>query len=404
MSTERKLLAASICSRDSFSLIEQHVSDEDLTETGRVVLTAIRDYYERDAAVQTVDVETLTSLVLHDVTNPKHKDTFEHIMKALATEEVSDTNIVAELLAAKREALEAKLSTLLASGQTKGVMELMDEYRDVAEADTLGGEEKSELLNAPRVSDLISSSGGDGNLIMLYPRTLNERLDGGMLRGHHIVVFARPEMGKTMFIVNCCYGFLVQGLTVLYVGNEEPIEDVGIRMISRLTGKDRHAVLDSPDESYEEACQHGYGNMYMQRMTPGTPRQIEELVVKVKPDVLIVDQLRNIGMKEDNFVRHLEKAANSIRQIAGKHHCLAISITQAGDSASGKAVLDMGDIDSSNTGIPGACDVMIGIGATTTDEQAGRRVLSLPKNKRSGNHEFFPVRVVPQLSKITSMG
>ena len=404
MSTERKLLAASICSRDSFSLIDKHVSEEDLTETGRVVLAAVGAYYERDAAVQAVDIETLTGLVLQDVTNPKHKATFEHILQALASEEVSDANIVAELLGAKREAIEARLGTLLASGQSKGVAELMDEYREVSEATDLGGEQKSELLCAPRVSDLIETSGGDGNRIIMYPRTLNERLGGGLLRGHHVVVFARPEMGKTMFIINACFGFLAQRFTVLYIGNEEPIEDIGLRMIGRLIDKPRSYVTEHADAAYEEACQQGYGNMYMQRMTPGTPREIEELVVKVKPDVLIVDQLRNIGMKEDNFVRHLEKAANAVRQIAGKHHCLAISITQAGDSATGKAVLEMGDVDSSNTGIPGACDVMIGIGATTTDEQAGRRVLSLPKNKPGGNHEFFPVRVVPQLSKITSMG
>ena len=63
----------------------------------------------------------------------------------------------------------------------------------------------------------------------------------------------------------------------------------------------------------------------------------------------------------------------------------------------------MGDVDSSNTGIPGACDVMIGIGASGEDEASGRRVLSLPKNKRSGRHDFFPVGVNPSIAKLVSM-
>ncbi len=63
----------------------------------------------------------------------------------------------------------------------------------------------------------------------------------------------------------------------------------------------------------------------------------------------------------------------------------------------------MTDLDNSKTGIPGAVDVMIGIGASRDDEAAGRRVLSLPKNKLGGIHEFFPVQVDFQTNKIRSM-
>jgi len=116
--------------------------------------------------------------------------------------------------------------------------------------------------------------------------------------------------------------------------------------------------------------------------------------------VVLVDQLRNLNVHEDHFVQKLEKAASAVRNLAKKHGFVAISVTQAGDSASGKSILDMGDVDSSNTGIPATADVMIGIGATAEDERLGRRVLSLPKNKVGGNHAHLPVRVEPHLSKI----
>jgi hypothetical protein len=67
-------------------------------------------------------------------------------------------------------------------------------------------------------------------------------------------------------------------------------------------------------------------------------------------------------------------------------------------------VLDMGDIDSSSTGIPAQADVLIGIGADKDDQASNRRVISLIKNKRSGNHEFFPVRLIPQLNKYMGLG
>ena len=46
---------------------------------------------------------------------------------------------------------------------------------------------------------------------------------------------------------------------------------------------------------------------------------------------------------------------------------------------------------------------MIGLGASRDDEAAGRRILSLPKNKRSGDHGFFPVQADFTIGKFTSM-
>ena len=79
-------------------------------------------------------------------------------------------------------------------------------------------------------------------------------------------------------------------------------------------------------------------------------------------------------------------------------------MTQAGDSAARKAVLDLGDVDYSNTGIPAQADLMVGLGANDHHAKNGEIVFSLPKNKISGVHEYFACAVEPQLSKIVSLG
>ena len=125
---------------------------------------------------------------------------------------------------------------------------------------------------------------------------------------------------------------------------------------------------------------------------------------KYKPDVLVLDQLRNLNMHQDNYVLKLEEAATQARTWAKKYSCVVVSVTQAGDSASNKAVLDLGDVDYSNTGIPAQADVMIGLGANDHHARNGELVISLPKNKVSGNHEYFTVGVEPHLSQIVSLG
>jgi len=403
LSTERTLLAAACDSRGAYALIKKHMLEEDWSDISKAVLSKIDDYYRRDPDATSVDTGVLTSMVVQDVHNPKHKTVFSDIVAYIAAENVSGVNVVAVVLGAKREALGNRIASMLASTNKDELPELMAEFQRLTESTSLPdrAQDTSELLVAPDIDEV--THGDEQDLIRLMPISLNRRLDGGVLRGHHVVVFARPEMGKTMFVINAVAGFLRQDMRVLYLGNEEPIQDTVLRIMSRLSEMTKHQIMEDKQTAYNLAVDKGYKNLYLMRLTPGTLREIEELVVQVRPDVLVVDQLRNIQVKDDSLTRSLEKAANGVRQIAGKYKCLALSVTQAGESASGKAVLTMGDVDSSNTGIPGACDVMIGIGATKEDEVSNRRVLSLAKNKRSGNHSFFPVSVNVPLAKISSM-
>ena len=402
MSTEARILAASCDSRVAYEMVRQHIDEADLTEQGRVVLAHVDAYYTRDRAAGMVDYEVLTGQIMHSMGNPKHKATFGAIMNNLQATNVSALNVADEILGAKREAMGAKLSAMLAGGGRDGLMELLDSYRQLEAATGLEQSvSQHEILHAPSLMQL--DQGQAGQTIHIYPSSLDRRLNGGLLRGHHMVVFARPEMGKTMFLVNMVNGFFKQGLRVLYMHNEEPERDIVARVIGRVTERTIFEVEADPEGSDKLARERGYGGFYIHPMHPGTAREVEAAVSTIKPDVLIIDQLRNLSSKEDNFARQLEKSAAAVRQMGGKYNCLVVSATQAGDSASGKPVLDMGDVDSSNTGIPGACDVMLGIGARQEDLDAGRRMLTLVKNKRSGDHTFFPVKVNPNLSQMLSM-
>ncbi len=110
--------------------------------------------------------------------------------------------------------------------------------------------------------------------------------------------------------------------------------------------------------------------------------------------------MRNLNVESENRTQALEKAATSARNLAKRNNVLVVSVTQAADSASGKTILDRGDVDGSNVGIPGQCDLMIGIGADKHMEDTGARFLSFPKNKLSGRHTPIPVMFNYALSKV----
>ena len=97
--------------------------------------------------------------------------------------------------------------------------------------------------------------------------------------------------------------------------------------------------------------------------------------------------------KSDSRTAELEAAGIEARAIAKEYNVLVISVTQAGDSATGKVYLDISDVDSSKTGIPASADLMIGLGADEAMKANGLIGFSLCKNKMSGDHAKFTCSV-----------
>jgi len=404
MSNERSLIACFLASREAYDKVAGHLDESGLTEQAKLVVEHINSYYERDPEAKRVDKDLLVAAIARSLPNPKHQAMFAELVEDLAGLEVSPANVVADYIAVRRQAAGNKLATLLASGRPVGeVRPALEDYDKWAKAEEVDDAESREIRTGQSVAELVSARTKSGGLVKVLPRALNERLDGGLLPGHHMLVFARPETGKTMFLVNAIRGFVSQKKRVLYVGNEDPLDDVVMRVVGCLADMTRHEIMDDPEAADEKARENGYEHVVFAALAPGTPKEIEALVEEYEPAVLVIDQLRNLNLgKEENFTRKLELAAAAVRGIGQRHKAVVVSVTQAGDSATDKAVLDMGDVDSSNTGIPAQADVMVGIGMTREDEAMGRRVISLPKNKPGGVHSHFPVLVDTQKSRIRS--
>lgn len=403
---ERMLLASMIRSREAYDKIRKHITDKDLNEQSALIVRHLDEYYERDAEARSADAELLAGAIARSLSNPKHKELFGSAVRDLASLETSPANVVADFFGLRREAAGARLASALAAGRgPEDVAPLIDEYQQWVDSADLEDTDDTMILQGAPVAEILAESYGDGARIKVFPKALNERLNGGLLRGHHVVVFARPEVGKTMVVINMVAGFLRQNLRVLYVGNEDPVNDLVLRVISRLTGMTTHDILADPQRADGEARARGYDNLILASLAPGTVKEVEALMLEYKPDVVVVDQLRNLNSfgKEENLTRKLEQNAMGVRALGKKYQSLMVSVVQAGDSATNKAVLEMGDVDSSNTGIPATADVMVGIGMTTEDEQCNRRVFSLPKNKPGANHSYFPVSVNPGISKVSSL-
>lgn len=404
---ENKIIAAFVRDRKAWELAGASVSVEGGTHAlvspvGSLLLKLVGEYYGADPKADRIDVDLLASRVEREIQSNKLAGAVVEALRRLP-EDVSGINIARELLDLKRDAVGKRLASLLAAGR-KGadVTDLISEYQSVGVEDEKS--ESSEVIERLPVKDLIKTSFSKDGLIKLWPESLNDHIDGGCKPGHHVLVFAPTEMGKTLFVINAVAGFLRQGLNVLYVGNEDPAPDILMRIINRLTGMNKYQVQEDPDAAQRLLDKRSYDKLVLAPLAPGNFRQIRKLVDKHQPRVVILDQLRNLDVDSENRTQALEKAATESRNLAKSKSLLVLSVTQAADSASGKTILNRGDVDGSNIGIPGQIDLMIGMGATTEMEESNERMLSFAKNKLSGRHTPIAIRIDPLLSKVIDFG
>lgn len=402
---ERQLLSAALQSRSSYALIMEHIApqskrkkQDSYTPEFRILIGKIGEYYDRDAGATKVEQELLNALIDASVPNDKHKERFKTIVADALSLDVSVPNINSLLLQAKRHEVGARLAVKLSN--MEDVTEELAEYNKLISAEMLDIDEGESTLRSDTLADALRATLAGERGLSLYPPALGKAIGPrGLQPGSHVVVFGRPEISKSGFCITNTARWGMAGKKVLYFINEDPAINIQLRIVECITGLTEEQVLADIDAAIELANSRGFSNIVIKSMAPGSAAEIIKVVEEEKPDVIIVDQLRNLWAKADSRTNQLDQVARDVRDIGKAKGIVVLSVSQAGETAEGKAILGMTDLDSSKTGIPGACDLLIGIGATKEQESTGYRVLTLCKNKANGNHESLTVRFIPQLSR-----
>lgn len=389
---ESNILKCLLLSRENYDKLFGVIDVGDLSDFGRLLYSIIEDYYNTDENAKSIDKDVLLSRLAREY--PKLVDIATRLFEGL--EEFPSHNVIEEYVEVKKDNIRAHMQDALAGRKDDKLMELFNNFNTLNII-----EDEDEVLCEVHPNEILGDVCGEG-MIRLFPKALNESVGGGVPPATAIIVFARPDMGKTATLINQIYGSCRDGVRTLYCSNEDPKSKLLQRLLSRFSNMTLDEMLRDPDKCYRIALENGYKNLLFSSMEPGTIAEIERMIVRHEPKLVIIDQIRNLKSKEDNRVLQLEQMAAAVRQLGKRYDVVTYSATQAGESAEGRRVLGMTDLDSSKTGIPGQADLMIGIGGNGEDKSNGRRVLSICKNKINGSYAHIPVRLFGQLSKLLS--
>lgn len=394
---ESNLLAA-ILTRANYDILKSKIDPErDLSPLGAAIFQHVADYYRRDADATAVDRALLVSLVNNGIVSPKHREQFSSIILGLPP---PSGNAIHVWLQQRRAAAINRLQLALTQPtETAAIKLAITEYLtyDTAEDETAN----YDVITTIGLEDILEKTAAEHKMPIL-PKALNDKLGGGAFRGHHVLVFARPEVGKSAFALNLLRAPARAGRKCLYIGNEDPLKEGIIpRSISAFCGEPFSASESERLLKIANSC--GLSNVTFVAAFPGSVAEVGELVVDYKPEFVVIDQVGNFNAKDDSYTLQLGKVMRGIRTITKKSGCVTVSLHQAGDSASNKLDLDLGDVSWSNTDMAAQADLMIGIGCNKYYESQNLRRLTVVKNKITGWHGYVDVEIDPVLSRFRSL-
>lgn len=396
---DAQIIASCIASREAYDRVRHYVDPKEFSPQGGVWWPIVEQWYKADPSAKRCDAKIIRDRGKRELPE-NHLDTLLGWYDDLP-EPASPENTAAELLALQKQQRGLEIQHAISSEKDPDKLAgMLDEYSKLVRATSLS---RSELQWS--TFDTMLETLDEKNKIPIAPKKLNDRLKGGGVPGDFILVYARPEAGKTMFVVNMACGFLKMGYKVLYIGNEESTDKTLMRVTCNLLNRTEDAVKANAEAAHTAAKKRGLDKLRIGHMSPGTVAEIELLVEEFEPDVLVVDQIRNLEGPGQKMTQKLEAVGGQLRAMIGRHGVLGVFVTQAGDHTERMGQeppvwLTMSDIDNSRTGLPGHADLIIGVGVNHDMKSHNTRAISLPKNKLGNDHEGFTVTVDEDRSRV----
>jgi replicative DNA helicase len=215
------------------------------------------------------------------------------------------------------------------------------------------------------------------------------------------VVFARPETGKSSFGVSLAAapgGWCQQGARVLMMGNEETMKRTRLRAIQAWNGWSPKEVASRPDEAAARFSAIK-DRFIMKDIQEWDFTKVDRYITRFKPDIVIIDQLDKVNIDGTYNSSHekLREVYRRAREMAKRHECALVAVSQASADADGRTRLDFSMMENSKTGKAAEADLIIGIGKhgqTDDGEPDTMRFLNISKNKLSGYHGVVPCNLL----------
>lgn len=229
-----------------------------------------------------------------------------------------------------------------------------------------------------------------------FPLVLLQEHIKGILGGASVAIAGRPDKGKTSLIAFILVAFARQ--LDKYFDPERPIlwlnnEGKGQRIVPRIyqaalgVDMDELVALSNAGElraRYEGAVGR-IDRIRVKDMHGASFAQIEQVIEVMKPSVVVWDMMANFRLGHasagGNKADEVEEKWQIAREMAVRHDFVSLGTVQISNEGGNMLYPPYSALKDSKTGIQGATDIILMMGALDSADMAPLRGLSTPKNK-----------------------
>jgi hypothetical protein len=405
---------AALAEREPYERFHKFVNKSALTEDAYAVFSAMGEWFANnpnDMRIQWPAFSAWFLLVRH-AKMPKQKlAAMREILGVIAEKDVNDVQVSAGPLiqgltrreyAAKVADLALRISDGDHSVDFGAIGKLLAEY-DAAS----GRFDAAERFIGQFSAEVLESTSGPG-----LEWRLSESLGKGagpIRQGDFIIFGKRPDAGGTTFLASeetWMVDELLPGEHIVHFNNEEAGNKVRSRIMQARLGWTT-AEMDADPQATFKAYADSLPDPQMIKVYDKpqlTTSEIEDVLAKYKPRLVVMDQLWKVKGFERNGEDHdrLMGLFSWAREMA-KTFAPVIAVHQLGEKADGLKWVGYEHLYGSKTGIQGEADLIITM--SRLYENGNRRYFFLPKNKLKtpGDEAFrngkFTVEIQPEIAR-----
>jgi len=369
--------------------------------TGNLYETISRAHDDSEKDLSLEEVSTLHTEVYNPALTRTAKENFSSLINEIKEQEIPNKKIAGNILKAMHKRNIAQQIAVAATEIYNGKDQDLSSIQSFIDQSNETDKQQYDYVTSD-ITNLIDSL-KDNTKWKFNLHPLKEKVNG-VGEGNLLVIFARPESGKTAFWVNLVSGidgFASQGAKICALINEEPAIRTQMRLINAHTGMTFEEIREDTKKAKEKWSEIS-NNIKILDTVDWSLEQVDSFVAKEKPDVVIIDQLDKVYVS-GNFSRtdeRLRAIYTGAREIAKRRNCCVIAISQASADASGKLDITFDMMENSKTGKAAEADVIIGVGfRNKLDTDKELRSLAVSKNKITGWHGMIPCIIIPELSR-----
>lgn len=389
------LILQALTDRQRYRALREAVPVSMLSQESQAVLGWYPLYFQAYPEHEQINWDALDALIkLRSGYNPEQLAVMRYAL-AQASQPVDEVALKGVVASLYERDFSGRAAALIARYQAGEEVDLVYELHRMSETTsrTLAQSTSTQWID-DSIESILATEEKDYGL--KFPTAVLAGAIKGVLGGASVAIAGRPDKGKTSLIAFILAAFAKQldqyfdpERPILWLNNEGKGQRIVPRIYQAALGVDMDELVSLSNagtlRARYEAVVGRVDRIRVKDMHGASFAQIEQVIEAMRPSVVVWDMMANFRLGSSsgggNKADEIEEKWQVAREMAVRHDFVSLGTVQISNEGGNMLYPPYSALKDSKTGIQGATDIILMLGALDSPEMAQLRGFSTPKNK-----------------------